>query len=54
MKKSPRYCNKCKRVIFYFVPKMRDEQIKRQWVGRNGKYWCKECWERHEVNERRL
>ena len=57
MKKESRRCNKCKRIIFYVVPKKTvmglfvevDHVDKRPWGGWDGKYWCKECWEKHQT-----
>jgi len=57
MKKESRRCNKCKRIVFYMIPKKTvmglfmevEQEKKRPFVLRENKYWCKECWEKHQA-----
>lgn len=49
-----RKCNACGAGIFWIVPKRNcgifiecDTKDIRPWLIRDGKYWCKECYEKH-------
>lgn len=58
MKRATRKCCTCKRVVFVVIPKKHqlaptlfrevEHREKRPFVLRENKYWCEECWTKHE------